>query len=111
MAARSITTKEGSPGLWVRPLRGREERLLLIADVGREFAVTKDGIYYVPARLPNSVKSVRFHSFATGKDHTVASLNVNDAETGLTVSPDRKTILFTAALQNGTNVMIADNFR
>jgi hypothetical protein len=35
---------------------------------------------------------------------------VDDAEQGLTVAPDRKTILFTAALQNGSNLMVVDNF-
>lgn len=104
-------TKQRLPGLWVLPLRGGKEKLLLAADVGREFAVTEDGIYYLPVHLPNAVRSVRFHSFATGKEQEVALLNVDDAESGLTVSPDRKSILFTAGLRDGTNVMIVDNFR
>jgi Tol biopolymer transport system component len=103
-------TKERVPGLWARPLPGGKERLLLAADVGREFAVTKDGIYYLPVHLPNTARSVWFHSFATGKENEIALLNVDDAEQGLTVAPDRKTILFTAALQNGSNLMVVDNF-
>jgi Tol biopolymer transport system component len=98
-------TKEGRPGLWERPVRGGEEKLLLNADVGMEFAVTKDGIYY----LPIASKSMRVHRFATGKEDEIALLNVDEAE-GLTVSPDRKTILFSAALRHGSNVMIVDNF-
>ncbi len=99
-------TKEGRPGLWELPVRGGKERLLLNADIGMEFAVTKDGIYY----LPVASKSVRLHRFATGKEDAIALLNVDEAE-GLTVSPDRKTILFSAALRHGGNVMIVDNFR
>ena len=76
-------TKEGPPGLWELPLRGGKEKLLLTADVGTEFAVTKDGIYY----LPVAAKSVRLHSFATGKEEEIALLNVDEAD-GLTVSPD-----------------------
>jgi len=105
-------TKYGRPGLWELPLQGGKEEQVLAADVGREFAVTRNGIYYIPAHRPHVVGSVRFHSFATGKEQEIALLNMDDADDGgLTVSPDHKSILFTALLRDDSNVMVVDNFR
>jgi hypothetical protein len=98
-------TKKGNAGLWERSSQGGQEKLLLKADVEMEFAVTNDGIYY----LPVGGRSIWFHSFQTGKEAEIAALNVNSAE-GLSVSPDHKTILFTAVLQAGANIMIVDDF-
>ncbi len=98
-------TKNEQPGLWALSLESGQEKKLLAAEVDMEFAVTKDGIYYLAA----DSKSVRFHSFATGNESEIAHLNVNLGQ-GLTVSPDRKTFLFTAVLRGGSNVMIVNNF-
>lgn len=60
----------------------------------------------------NTAGSVLFHSFTTGKELKIASLNMDAAgDGGLTISPDHKSILFSALLRSDGNVMIVDNFR
>jgi hypothetical protein len=68
-----------------------------------------DGIYYIPAPGAKG-SSVRFRSFATGEDKEISSISQPTFQ-GLSVSPDRKTILFSAEVQTGSNIMVVDNFR
>jgi hypothetical protein len=87
-------TKRESLGIWEFPLQGGAEQLFVPDGGGtREFAVVRDGIYYLaPLNLDGS-RSVRFHSFVMGKEQDVARLNIEAAQEGLTVSPDAHTIL------------------
>jgi Tol biopolymer transport system component len=104
-------TKPQTPGIWSLDLETGEEQLVLPSGGGeREFAVMPDGIYYLTPPRPDGIRSVRFHRFATGKEEEIASINVETFE-GLAVSPDRHAILFTAAVQFASNVMVVDNFR
>jgi dipeptidyl aminopeptidase/acylaminoacyl peptidase len=98
-----------SPGLWMLPLRGGEEKKVLESVVRRNFAVVDDGIYYMPDPAADGSTTVRFRSFRTAQDKEIARLR--DVYQGLAVSPDRKTILFAAYARSGTNVMVVDNFR
>lgn len=103
-------TKEQTPGIWSLSLETGEEQLVLPSGGGeREFTVMPDGIYYLTPPRPDGIRSVRFHRFATGKEEEIASINVETFE-GLAVSPDRHTILFTAAVQFASSVMVVDNF-
>ena len=105
-------TKRESPGVWELPLGRGEEQLILPNGGGtREFAVMPDGIYYLTPPALDGSRSVRFHSFTSRNERDLAALNVEAAEEGLAISPDRHTILFTAALRNESNVMVADGFR
>ena len=98
--------KDGISGLWALPLNGGEEKKVLDSVSNRNFFVVEDGIYYTPE---SATESVRFHSFQTGLDKEIATLrHVAD---GLTVSPDRKTILFSTNVEMGSNIMVVDNFR
>jgi Tol biopolymer transport system component len=101
------TTKIG--GLWVLPLGGGEEKQVLESVWYRAFVVMDDGIYYIPAPGAKG-SSVRFRSFATGEDKEISSISQPTFQ-GLSVSPDRKTILFSAEVQTGSNIMVVDNFR
>ncbi len=101
--------KSDNSGLWVLPLRGGEEKQLLKSAWFVNFAVVDDGIYYMPAPAPDGSTSVRFHSFATGKDEEIAP--INKPYQGLAVSPDRKTILYGTPVRYGSNIMVVDNFR
>ena len=98
-----------SHGLWMLPLGGGEEKKVLESVVRRNFAVVDDGIYYMPDPAADGSTTVRFRSFRTAQDKEIA--RVRDVYEGLTVSPDRKTILFAAYARSGTNVMVVDNFR
>ncbi len=95
--------------LWVLPLRGGAEKKVLESVWLRAFVVTEDGIYYIQAPGIDGNASVRFRSFATSQDEEIA--RIKHPFQGLTVSPDRKTILFSANVRSGGNVMVVDNFR
>jgi Tol biopolymer transport system component len=101
------TTKNGS--LWVLPLGGGAEKQVLESVRYRAFVVVDDGIYYIPAPAANG-SCVRFHSFVTGQDQKISSISQPTFQ-GLSVSPDRKTILFSAEIRSGSNIMVVDNFR
>jgi eukaryotic-like serine/threonine-protein kinase len=95
--------------LWALPLRGGEEKRVLEFVWNRSFAVKEDGIYYIPPPQAG-VTQVRFHRFTTNEDREIATVRQYPNQ-GLTVSPDRKSILFPALKQPAGNVMIVDNFK
>jgi Tol biopolymer transport system component/DNA-binding winged helix-turn-helix (wHTH) protein len=106
-----LYTKRERPGLWELSLAGAEEKLVLPHGGGsREFSVVPDGIYYLTPPNSEGLRSVRFHSFTSRTEREVASLNIEVAEEGLTISPDRDMLLFTAAIRNESNIMIASGF-
>jgi Tol biopolymer transport system component len=101
---------DASPsGLWELPLAGGEERLVLESVQTRAFAVENGGIYYISAPAPDG-SSLRFHNLATRKDQGIVSIQAETFQ-GLTVSPDRKTFLFSGFTRTGSNVMVVEHFR
>jgi hypothetical protein len=86
---------------------------LILESVGsRAFAVKENGIYYVSTPLAGSNGSVRFLDLATGKSHEVISIkDFAGGYGGLTVSPDRDTVLFAVSARTGSNVMVVENFK
>jgi hypothetical protein len=86
---------------------------LILESVGsRAFTVKENGIYYVSTPSAGDNASVRFLDFATGKSHEVISINgFVGGFGGLTVSPDRETMLFAVTARTGSNVMVVENFK
>jgi hypothetical protein len=88
---------------------GGAERKLLDSVASRNFAVTEQGIYYArPAA--ESKWSARFLNLATGVDTRIAEFT-KPAALGLTLSPDRRTLLYTQIDDEGCDLMLVDNFR
>jgi Tol biopolymer transport system component/tRNA A-37 threonylcarbamoyl transferase component Bud32 len=105
-------TKTGDPGggpLYARPLGGSEERQVVGRVVGRGFAVFEDGIYYLDSRGPGKYE-IRFHEFASSRSRTVSPIE-GQLGLGFSVSPDRKTFLFTWLASPGSDLMLIENFR
>ena len=100
---------QGRWSVWVLPLGGGQEKQVLKSVQYRNFAVVDDGLYYMPETNPDGSTSVRFHSFASGQDTEISP--IKNPAVGLTVSPDRKTILFATALRTGSNIMVVDKLR
>jgi hypothetical protein len=100
-----------SSGLWELPLGRGDEGLVLESIQERAFALTVDGIYYLAPPLPDGSSPLRFHNLTTGKDQEIQSIKTDMYASTITVSPDRKTILFSAFTRIGSNVMIVENFR
>jgi Tol biopolymer transport system component len=92
--------------LWKVPAGGGEETQVLESLVyAGNFAVVNSGIYFRPT--PHSLE---FFSFATGKiSSIVTSEKLMGA--GLTISPDRRWILYTQIDQSATELMLVENFR
>ena len=72
----------------------------------------ESGIYYVPTPSAGDNASVRFLDFATRKSREITSIkDFVGGFGGLTVSPDRETMLFAVAARTGSNVMVVENFK
>jgi hypothetical protein len=66
------------------------------------------GIYYIDQ--PAGEARLRFFDFATGRPTTVAR-NLGDVTSGLTASPDGRTILYTRRDSSVDDLMLVENFR
>jgi Tol biopolymer transport system component len=112
------TKVAGDGPLFSRPASGSEEKQVVERVARRGFAVFDDGIYYLyadPTGLAGS--DIRFHEFATGRTRIIGSiesriLNPIEARVGVgfSVSPDRKTFLFTHYASAGSDLMAIENF-
>lgn len=100
----------GTP-IFARDLAGGPEREVIgLNGAPRDFVVVEDGIYYGGLPDQNGKVALRFHQFSTGVSHPVTSIEPY-AQIGLTVSPDRKTILYTRTPSVESDLMLIENFR
>jgi hypothetical protein len=105
-------TKTSSRALWSMPVRGGEERQVVPSVLGRVFAVTEQGIYYVALPKTRGGFSLEFFSFASQTSATVAPLNGTIESTSVVaVSPDGRNVLYTQRTQSGSDLMLIENFR
>jgi hypothetical protein len=89
---------------------GREERVCSEPVDEYNLAVTVNGIYFIPPAGMPFRYSIRFFSFATGKVEVVTQL-VKPPALGLAVSPDETWLLYSQYDQEGSDLMLVDNFR
>jgi len=66
-------------------------------------------VFYLHRRVPNSYE-IRFHEFASGDARVVGDIEAG-LFYGLTVSPDRKTFLFSKGSDEGSDLMLIENLR
>ena len=99
-------------GLWKAPVEGGEESLVLDAVNAMAFEVTGDGIWFLPPSNFFSREGVplRFLSIAGGTAKTIAA-TVKPALGGLSVSPDRRWVLYTQVDRSEFDLMLVENFR
>ena len=99
----------GTP-LFARSLAGGPERKVLdFIGPPRDFPVFEDGIYYGGRLDKEGRVPVFFYQFSTGASRLITTIE-RYAQSGLTVSPDRKTILYTRTLPAGSDLMMIENF-
>ena len=104
-------TKTSSSGpLFGRPLSGGDEKQVLEMVAARGFVAFEDGIYYFYFYPSGGGSEIRFHDFATGRSRTVTPIE-GSLRIYLSVSPDRRTFLFTLAASAGSDLMLIENFR
>jgi len=100
------------PGIWRVPVGGGEETSVLNhhqAGRWRVWTVTEQGIYFATAENP-SRPLIEFFSFATGKVTQIATLE-KPFFLGLSVSPDRRWLIYSQLDQSGSDIMLMENFR
>jgi Tol biopolymer transport system component len=104
-------TKEfRSSALWKMPVSGGEESQVLRSVHWRAFSLVNEGIYFIPDPGPDGKSSIQFLSFATGKVKRVAPISRPPTE-GLSVSPDGRSLLFSQIDEEGSDLMLVENFR
>jgi Tol biopolymer transport system component len=97
--------------VWKVPVGGGEETEVLESlSEYRNMAILTDGIYFIPTQSASKGSSIQFFSFATGKIKPIATIE-RSAGSGLTVSPDGRWILYTQVDQQGSDLMLVENFR
>ncbi len=73
------------------------------------FAVVREGIYFIPRADADGRYSVHFLSFATGKARPVVALT-GAVVPGLSVSPDGRTLLYSQIDERRSDLMLVENF-
>jgi Tol biopolymer transport system component/tRNA A-37 threonylcarbamoyl transferase component Bud32 len=103
-------TKADPSPLFARPLAAGAERQLLEWVTSRAFFPVDDGIYYIGRRNSQKQYPLQFYRFSTQTSELLTNID-GAVNIGLSVSPDRKEILFTKAVASGTDLMMIENFR
>jgi len=83
---------------------------VLQAVVNRAFLPTATGIYFFTSGGRNRPYTLQFLEFKTDRIETIAQTS-KPVQSGLTISPDGKILLYSQVDQNGSEIMLAENFR
>jgi Tol biopolymer transport system component len=77
----------------------------------RMWSVVADGIYFATSES-TSKSTIKFLSLPSGTVTTVASIDgsLPNSNSGLTISPDGKSLLFPLVVERGGDLMIIENF-
>jgi Tol biopolymer transport system component len=102
-----LTASIVSP-VWRLPTSGGEPVKVLDGVLWFDFHLHEKGAYYVD-QLAGETR-LQYLDFATGTPKTVAR-NLGEVGSGLTASPDGRTILFTRADASADDLMLVENFR
>jgi Tol biopolymer transport system component/predicted Ser/Thr protein kinase len=104
-------TKFDTDGIWKLPVEGGEEIELLDQGQQGHWAVTSQGIW-LHTRKAAEVSAITLYDFATGRLTDVAQLpKAKGYSLGLTVSPDRKWILYSQLDRYESDLILVENFR
>jgi hypothetical protein len=101
--------KGTAPQVWRVPAEGGQETPVLESVTFMNFAVTDQGIYFIPEPDAQG-RSIRFLSFAAGASRPIAAIG-RSGHRGLAVSPDGQSILYTQIDQEGSDLMLVEAFR
>jgi len=94
--------------LYAKPLGGgREQKLIDVVTGG--FAVFQDGIFYCGSPGKDGTSPLLFYGFSSRSSREIT--RITGLGSGLTVSSDRKTVLYSASLSSGQDLMLIENLR
>jgi Tol biopolymer transport system component/DNA-binding winged helix-turn-helix (wHTH) protein len=110
-----FTADRGSSAIWRMATNGGKEMPLFDfhqKNYSRMWTVTDEGIYFaIPESSTRS--TIKFFSFANNSQKTVAEVegNLRGNVSGLTLSPNGKSLLLPLVTQRGSDLMMIENFR
>jgi len=91
--------------IWKVSVNGEKEQLVVEKFKGwRKFFPVENGIYFVFS------KNINFLNFDTGKTKTVAKLERAE-DWGITISPDRRYLLYGMIDRKGSDLFLVENFK
>ena len=101
-----VYVKGGNNGPLCRvPVNGGDEVCTGLTISRFKFAPATDGVYYLSERVNAQQTEVYFHSWTTGKVRLVRTLPFVSTNAGLDISPDGRTLLFSAWEQSEGDLM------
>jgi len=103
-------TFEDSPLLAVS-LAGGQERTVIDCVPSAGYALGRAGIYHEGCGADPRVVPLLLRDTATGRDRLLGTLERPVTAWGLTVSADGKTILYSKAIGEGSDLVLIENFR
>ena len=77
---------------------------------GNRYSPLDDGVYFMGQREEDGGYALRFYEYATSRSTTLLSTR-QTPWSGLSVAPDRRSILYTQVDQAGSDLMLVENFR
>jgi hypothetical protein len=89
---------------------GVPEVELPIRVIRSQCAPLDDGVYFIGPREKDGTFALRFYEFSSGRTTTLLSTRQTPWY-GLSVAPDRRSILYTQVDQEGADLMLVENFR
>jgi Tol biopolymer transport system component/DNA-binding winged helix-turn-helix (wHTH) protein len=110
-----FTQDRGSSSIWRMPAAGGAEASLFDfhqKNYSRVWTATGEGVYFAAASS-NTKSTIKFFSFSTGAEKTVAEIDriLPSSVSGLTISPDGRWLLFPLFARRGSDLMMIENFR
>jgi Tol biopolymer transport system component/DNA-binding winged helix-turn-helix (wHTH) protein len=108
-----------APGIWRMPVAGGDETLIIpdfSPALSGYWRVFGDGIYYVAGEIKPDrtvVHRLNFFHFANRRTSVVATLSgaLEPWYGGMSISPDRRTILYSQRAYQSSEIMLVENFR
>jgi hypothetical protein len=96
--------------VWKVPAGGGEETQVIGSVCCQNFEVVEQGIYFIPGWHGEQHTSIKFLDFVSGKTKVVAELS-GLAAYGFSISPDRKSLLFSQYEPPSSDLWIVEHFR
>jgi Tol biopolymer transport system component len=103
-------TTHRSTSLWRLPMHGGEEQKIAEPVMGSTLAVAARGLYFARPPQPDGGNSIEFLNFSTGKTTAIAATQ-RPIFWSVSVSPDERYLLWGQNDQEGSDLMLVENFR
>ncbi|HXG72450.1 MAG TPA: hypothetical protein VNJ04_17745 [Gemmatimonadaceae bacterium] len=105
-----FTKNDGAGGVWRMPIESGDEARVIDSVFRYNFAIGKDGVFWVPGLAADRTSSIRFLDTTTGVATELIRIE-KPVDLGLSISPDGRTLLFTQLDYASQDLMLVEKFR